>query len=163
MLLLSFMAASLGSVSTSVAADPKKDAARIERKFEIRKLARDIFDRASTRAEKAAEASPTIQANNDAMMARLSECNALAEDAMTKADEVADSLTKRDLLRQARVILDIEDPNSCIRLAIDANPNGEIIDELRDEFIAEEIDRLRDTLDKRKRKELEAEIRALSI
>lgn len=162
-LLLSFVAASLGPVSIPVAAGPKEDAARIERKFEIRKLAREIFDRASTRAKEAARASPTIQANNDAMIARLNECHALANDAITKADKLAHSLAKKNLLRQARAILDIENANSCIRLALDANPNAGIIDELRDEFIAEEIDQLHDTLDKPKRKALEAEIRELSI
>ena len=47
--------------------------------------------------------------------------------------------------------------------AFKQNPNSKIIEELRDEFIAEELERLRKTLEKSKQKELKDEIEKLSI
>lgn len=130
----------------------KKDAARIERKFEIRNLARQIFNKADRREREAAENSPTVRKNNEDMMKELDKCFADADGRL--------GAVRRGKLSayEARRLLD-----SCMNSAIKKNPNGRIISELRDEFVEEELKSLRDSMEEQGRRDLREEIRGLSV
>ena len=142
-------------------AESEEDAERIEMKFEVRKLAREIFDRADKRAKEAAKLSESIQKNNDVMTRQLEECMAISKQALDKLDRTTSPRRKDELLGKSKWALS-QEPNGCIRMAFDANPNSEIIDELREDFIEEELEALRDTFEEPRRKELESEIQGLS-
>ncbi len=150
------------SPSFSAIAGNKEDAARIERKFEIRKLAREIYKKADKRATEAAKQSPTYQENNKKTVKAIQKCHVQAN-VLIKALESPSltSLRFRELSSKVEEILN--GPDGCTFKAIKRNPNAQIIRELRDEFIDEELERLRGTLENMKRKELESEIRKLSI
>ena len=152
----SFLIASVVAISAfapiiSSFAGSEEDAARIERKFEIRELARQILERVDKRTEEAAKNSPTIQENNKVMLLEINVC-------LEQSDQRLKVIREGNLSAETSQGLLLE----CIEVATDKNPNDEILDELREEFINEEIEALRDSLEEPKRKELEKEIRELS-
>lgn len=128
------------------------DIARVERKAEIRKLARDIYDRAYERARNAVGNSPTGKKNNKIMLGDIQKCTA---ESYKHIDAIRAGIMSADEAKRLLI--------ECTNSAINKNPNSELISELRDEFIGEELERLRKTLEKSKQKSLKEEIRKLSI
>ena len=159
--LLSVLALYLGLAPALVSANTEDDVARIERKFEIRKIAQEIWERADERTKKAAKQSKTIQENNERMIKQLDECMKISNQTLDELEKTPPSLLKDKLLKKSNWALS-QEPDGCMGKAFSENPNSEIINEVRDEFIEEELEALRDTLEDQKWKELESKIRELS-
>ena len=159
--LLSVLILSLGLAPAPVSAGSEDDAARIEKKFEIRKMAQEIWESSDKRTKEAAKQSKTIQKNNEKMVKQLDECMKLSNRALDEFEKTPPSLLKDKLLKQSNWALS-QEPDGCMGKAFCANPNSEIINEVRNEFIEEELEALRDTLEDQKWKEQESEIRELS-
>jgi len=158
--LLSIALMSMTPIGFAVA-DTTEDAARIERKFQIRELAREIFDRADNRAREAAKNSPTIQRNNEEMSDKIDECSDLANELIEASKNAELPLyQRRELLEEARHAL--VGNRGCVSMAIQSNPNKGIIEELRNDFIEEELDRLNSTMEEPKLQDLRLEIQGIS-
>ena len=151
-ILLVAMAVSVGLLAAPAIADSEGDVARAERKAELRKIARDIFNRANERAKIAVRNSSTGKKNNETTLKAIDECMAQANRLIeaSKKDGVL-TATRRALLDEAGRYLALGH-GTCMGSAIKRNPNNEIIAELRDEFIKEELERLRDTMKEAERK-----------
>ena len=156
MVLLSITALVFGLVPALAGAGAEDDAKRIERKFEIRKLAREIFDRADNRAKEAAKRSKTIQKNNEVWNKGIIICYKEATKALKAITKGELSAMRVERIRVQSLLLE------CLRGVQEGNPNADIIKELRDEFIGEELEALRDMIEAPRRKELEEEIQELS-
>ena len=131
------------SPAATIAAN-QEDVARAEREFELREAARELFDRADKRAKDAVSESSAGKELREKVSAAFDEC--LAEgNALTQAggDRKRSLDERRSLLVQGRRLL-LSCPDLLSELS---SGNADLIAKLRDDFIAEEIERLRGVVD----------------
>ena len=157
--LLIAMTVGLHIPSASAIAGNDDDIARVERKAELRKLAREIYDRANKRAKDAVLKSSVGKKFRAEVMKAFNDCISTAKTMMKASEQHGISnYRRRTLLNRAESIL-MSCPNK-IKMPPEIKS---LIAELRGEFIAEELERLQNKLDKPKQNELNEELRKLSI
>lgn len=136
------------SLAVTMASARESDIARAEKEFELRQMARGMFGQAQERAENAVSESSAGEQLRERVSAAFAEC--LAE---------ADALMEAGILDEARRVLD-----SCpVLLAELSSGNADLIAKLRDDFLAEEIEELRGTMDDEQLALLESAIRDIVL
>lgn len=146
------------SPAGAIAAD-EEDVARAEREFELREKARGLYDRAEKRAKEAVRKSSAGEELRKKVMAALAECMAESE-ALEKAaeDRKRPGNERRALLdRSQRVLLSCPD-----RMGEASSGNDHLIAKLRDDFIAEEIERLSSVMDDEELALLESAVQSVA-
>ena len=146
-------------VAGTATAAQNEDIARAEREYELRKTARALFDRADNRAKEAVRGSSAGEDLREKVKKTFEDCiaegNALTEagkDRKTPLDE------RQALLAQAQHVL-----LSCAdRVAKVSSANDDLIAKLREEFIAEEVELLRDDMDDEDLALLESAVRQVA-
>lgn len=150
------LAICLALVSSQVLGSSGEDISRIERKFEIRKLAKEDYQRADKRALQAAMSSPTLKDY-------IQNCIETKRNTFGIGKEFLDSMPESYVERYMRRVRSWE--KDCKDHVMQRRSDVvNIIDELRSEFIEEELDHLLDSSrePEKKRKEIEAEIQKFS-
>lgn len=137
----------------------EEDVARAEREFELREKARGLYDRADERAKDAVRESSAGEELREKVMAAFDECMAEGKALIEAGKNRKRSLDERRVLlaQGQRVLL------SCLdRMAELSSGNDDLIAKLRDDFIAEEIERLRGVMDDEELALLESAVRDIS-
>ena len=123
-------------------------------------MARDMFDRAQTRAKAAVSESSAGQQLRDEITKAMDECIATGSALTEAAKDRRKSLDQRQaLLAESRAVL-LSCPDTMLEMS---SGNDDLIAKLRDQFIAEELEGLRNALEENEHALLESAVREYTI
>ena len=147
-------------VGATALATSDSDVARAEREIALREMARGIFERAEARAKDAVRASSAHKKLVKDVREAFDECNAVASEITEAGRDRRKSIGER----QAWLAEGVKTRESCMDLIVEmSRRNDGLIAELRDQFIAEELDALRTDLEESEFTTLESAVGALAI
>ncbi|MCZ0942618.1 MAG: hypothetical protein OXJ53_06155 [Gammaproteobacteria bacterium] len=138
----------------------QSDIERAERIQTIRDLARTIFERSHERATDAVNLTAIGKENNQRMAELVKACSDVSIariEAATEALEQGKSTGHFDSNNE------LARATECIRDATSSNPNADVIADLREEFIEEELEALRDSMEEAAVEELRGEVQKWSL
>lgn len=145
---------------TGLAAE-QSDIQRAEQKLAIREMARRIVEGAVERATDAVHHTAVGKENNEQQSRRITGC---LDGHLNLLRAQTDAVKARTLRpEEADALEGFDDLTDCIEAAKNANPNAEIIADLRDDFIEEELQALRESMDEAALDEVREEVKEWSI
>lgn len=150
----------LGTLGRTSWAAEQSDIERAERIQAVRDLARTIFERSHERAKNAVNQTAAGKENNQ----RVEDLSlACLEAATTRLQMHNEARMRGEAVGRFDYDSNLAVSEECIRGARDSNPNAEVIAELRAEFIEEELEALRESMERGAVEELRDEVQEWSL